>query len=148
MRGDILGQRFLLAAKPAADARLDHANSLGRQTEYRRENPARVERYLRRSANDEAVIFVPIRHDNMWLDAHLLHLRDDVLVFENPVCLFESFLDVANFDFYVCANVSRRVGFCEIDVLRFVVNARRLRFHRVARIENRGQFFVFDRDQL
>ena len=114
-RGRVLDQHFLLAAEPAADARLDHADALDRQAQHRRQDAPGVERHLRRGADDQPVVLVPVGDDDVRLEADLLHLGHEVLAFENVVRVGEALVDVADVDEDVRGQVAPRVGLGEVD---------------------------------
>ncbi len=84
----------------------------------------------------------------MGFDRGLLHLGDFVGAFNDPVGLAQPPLDVADVDVNARRQVARRIGFGEVDVLGLVVNARRIRVHRLRRVEQRRQRFVFDVDPM
>jgi hypothetical protein len=96
VRGHVFHQYFLFAAESAANARFDHADAFHRQVQHWREHAPHMERHLRGRANDEPVIFIPIRHTDVRLDVRLLYLWHFILCFENFICFLEPFFHIAN----------------------------------------------------
>ena len=85
VRRHVLDHDLLLAAEAASDARLDHTNSLDRQSQHGRQHPPYVEGNLRGSPDHQAVILIPVGHDDMRLDRGLLDLGDFVLCLEKTI---------------------------------------------------------------
>jgi hypothetical protein len=92
----ILDQYFLLAAKSAANARLDHPDALDRQPQDRRQDAAGMEWHLGAGTHHQAVVLIPIRDHHMRLNVRLLHFGHRIFLLINPVSFSESFFDIAN----------------------------------------------------
>ena len=146
MRAQVLDQHLLLAAKAAADARFDHADALDRQPDQRCDHAAHVEGHLRAGADHHALVFVPVGDDDVRLDGRLLHLMDMIGALEEMVRLGQPCFDVAD----VGVNRDGNVAFDIVDAhgVRLVVDDRCARLHGLDRVEDRGQHFILDLDQL
>ena len=105
MRGNVFHQNFLLAAEAAADARLDHADSLDGQSQHGRQHSADVERHLRGGANHQSVIFIPIGDTHMRLDVRLLNFWHFVFGFEDFIGFGETFFHIANVNADFCGEI-------------------------------------------
>jgi len=147
VRADVLDQHFLFVAKAAADARLDDPDTFDGQAEHRREDAPRMERHLRARPDDQPVILVPVGDADHRLDGRLLHLRDLVLALEDVVRRGQRGIHVAQLDADGRGQVARGVAVCKWHILRLVVDNRRAGRHRLARVQDRGQFLVLDLDQ-
>ena len=147
MRGHVLHQHFLFAAKAAADARLDDANALDGQIQHRGQHSPDVEGNLRAGANYQPVVFVPKCEGDVRLDVRLLYFGHFVLGLEDFVGLGEALLYVAdvNADFGGEIFMGVRIG--KIDVFGFIMNLNCAGFHRLAHVEDGGQNLVFDLNQ-
>ncbi len=145
--GHVFDEHFLLAAKTAADARLDDADALDRQAEHRREHAAHVEGHLRGRADDQPVVFIPPGDGHVRFDVRLLHLGHFVHAFEHPVGFGEAFFHVADVDADFGGQVAAGVAVGEVDVFRLVVDDRRARLEGFFRVEDGRQFFVFHVNQ-
>ena len=98
MRCHILDQYFLLAAKSAPDARLDHPDALDRQPQHRRQDAPDVKRHLGAGADHQAVIFIPVGHRHMRLDMRLLDFGHPVIRLKDAIRLGKSLFHIANID--------------------------------------------------
>ena len=98
VRAEVFKQHLLLAAKPAANARLDDPDAAQRQAQQRGNDAAHVERHLRARAHHQAVILIPVGKARMRLDRSLLHLVHPIFVFECPRGFSKGFLQIAVFD--------------------------------------------------
>ncbi len=137
VRGDILDQHFLLPAKATANAGLDHPDTLGRKVKHRRKLTAHVERHLRACANDETIVFIPVRHGHVRLDVRLLHLGNFVGALKNMISLIESLIDVTNVDANLSRQVAIRVRMIEIYIVRLIVDLHGIIFQCLLRLKNR-----------
>ncbi len=105
MRGNIFHQYFLLAAETTADARLDDADPLYRQTQHGSHHAAHMEWNLRGSADHESIILIPIGDTDMRLDMRLLNFWHFVERLEDHIGIAEAFFHIAN----VNADVRREI---------------------------------------
>ena len=144
----VFHQDFLLAAKTAANARLDHADALDRQVQHRGQDAPGVERHLRAGANHQPVILIPIGHCHVRLDMRLLNLGYFILGFEDVVGFGKAFFHIADVDPNLRRQVVLRVRVCEVDVFRLVMQNGRARLHRFTRIQQPRQQLVLHVNQL
>ena len=142
MSRDILDQHLLLAAEPAADARLDDPDTLDGQAQDRRQNPSGVKRHLGRAADDQPIIFVPVADHHMRFERDLLHFGRQIFVFDNVVRLREALANVADVHEDVRGPVALRVGLGKGHKFRLIMDVRRAGLLRLTRVDDTGQFLI------
>ena len=146
MGAEVFDQHLLLAAKAAADARLDHPDLAQGQTKQRRHHAPHVERHLGAGANHQPVVLIPPRQHDVRLDRRLLHLLHRVLALEDMGGLGQCGLHVAVIDMQVVDEVALRI--VNFDGVRLIMHFRRAGLHGCHRVKHGGQHLVLDLDQL
>ena len=81
-----------------------------------------MERHLRRCADYQTVIFVPIGDADVRLDVRLLYFWYFIFCLKNFICFSETFFNVANVNADFCGKILFRVGICKVDILWLIVN--------------------------
>ena len=143
---DVFQNDLLLDAEAAAYGGLDHSHARQRKLIHTGDYPPRMERDLRASYHDEAVLLVHVRERHVRLGRRRVDVLNTVLVLEDVVGLLEGRIDVADLRIhmrrYVPAGVGypARVGFV-MDLRRFVVL-------RLARVEDGWQDLILDLHEI
>ncbi len=102
--------------------------------------------YLGTGTYHEAIIFIPVRDDNMVLDGSLLHLGNDIFSLDNQIGLGKTAFHVAHFCMKVRCEVAR--GIMDAVRLRLRMQAWRAGVHSPAGVKQRGQNFIIDLNKL
>jgi hypothetical protein len=119
--GDVFDHHFLLAAKATADTGFDDADAFDGETKNGGKDAPGVERNLGGSADRQAVVFIPVRDDDVGFDVGLLDFGDFVFLFKYVISFGEAMVYIADVYVDVGGEVAVRVGVSEVDVFRFVV---------------------------
>ena len=146
MRAQVLDEHLLLAAKAAADARLDDADLARGQTQQRCDHTPHVEGHLCACSDHQAVVLVPPAQHDVRLDCGLLHLVDAVLALIDVRGPGQRGVDVAEVHVQILRHVARSI--VDLHGVGFVVDDRRPRLHGLHRVEDGGQNLVLDLDEF
>ena len=116
------------------------------KTQERRDHASRVEWHLCGRAQDQAFVSIPIADADMGFDRRLLDLMDVKSLLEDVFSLRETTLHIADIRFDEMTDVALRV--VGVFQIRFVVDDGRAGLDGFILVEDRGQDFVIDLDQL
>ena len=142
---DILQQHLLLAAKAAADTRLDHVHAAHWNLQDHRDLPPAMVRHLRAGADHQTPIRIqPADRDVRFQHAMLLPAGAE-LALDDKVRFEEPLVHISNLAQNVARDVAR--GVVDLGGVRLIVNYRRARRHRLLHVEHGGEYFPLHFDQ-